>query len=106
MPTPDATQPQRATAEALEPAPETTAQLAIADDPDAQTKPQALPAEASPRPTTKVAEQPPIRVAEKPKPVMMKKVVRVAHRRSFHSAYAQYNSWGWPGGGWGGGYRF
>jgi hypothetical protein len=43
----------------------------------------------------------PTKVAEKPKPVM-KKVVRVAHRRSFRGAYAQNNGWGWVGGGWGG----
>jgi hypothetical protein len=113
-PTPEATQPQRATAEALEPAPEAAVRLAIAEVLVAQTKADVLPVEASPAPTTKVAEKPPTtrvvqkppptRVVEKPKPVVKKKVVRVAHRRSFHGAYAQYN--GGAGGGWGGGYRF
>jgi hypothetical protein len=48
-------------------------------------------------------------MAERAKPVMKKKVVRFAHRRSFHGDYAQYDAWGWPAsgwGGWGGGYRF
>jgi hypothetical protein len=48
-------------------------------------------------------------MAERPKPVVKKKVVHFAHRRSFHDNYAQYNAWGWPGSGWGGwgaGYRF
>jgi hypothetical protein len=46
-------------------------------------------------------------MAERPKPVVKEKVVHFAHRRSFHSDYAQYNAWGFNGwGGWGGGYRF
>jgi len=80
---------------------------AVADVPDVQTKTDGLPAEAAPAPTTKVVEKSkPTRVAEKPKPVVKKKVVRVAHHRSFHGTYAQYSGWGWLGGGWGGGYRF
>jgi hypothetical protein len=58
-------------------------------------------AEAAPAPTTKMAER--------RKPIVKRKVVQVAHRRSFHGAYAQSNGWGWPGGGWGGqgpGFRF
>jgi hypothetical protein len=80
------------------------APLAVADIPEAQT--------AAPAPTTKEAEKPKsTRMAVKSKPVV-KKVVRVAHHRSFHGAYAQNNGWGWFGGGWGGwggqggGYRF
>ena len=93
----DTRQPQLATAEAVAPTPEAAAPPAVSDVP--------LPAEAAPAPTTKMAEKPkPTRVAEKPKPVAKK--VRVAHRRSFHGTYAQYNGWSWPGGGWGGGYRF
>jgi hypothetical protein len=65
---------------------------------DVQAKTDGLTAEAAPALTTKVAE--------KPKPVVKKKVVRVAHHRSFSGAYAQYNGWGWPVGGWGRGYRF
>jgi hypothetical protein len=93
----DTRQPQLATAEAVAPTPEAAAPPAVSDVP--------LPAEAAPAPTTKIAEKPkPTGVAEKPKPVAKK--VRVAHRRSFHGTYAQYNGWSWPGGGWGGGYRF
>jgi hypothetical protein len=94
--TPDNTQPQRATAEAA--APEVAAPLAVADVPEAQTKVEAA---TAPAPTTKVAER--------RKPIVKRKVVQVAHRRSFHGAYAQSNGWGWPGGGWGGqgpGFRF
>ena len=90
-PTFDATQPQQP--EAVAPA----EPLAVADVPEAQT---AAPAAEKPKST---------KVAVKLKPVVKKKVVRVAHHRSFHGAYAQSNGWGWFGGGWGGqggGYRF
>jgi hypothetical protein len=87
-PTPDTSQRQRATAKAGAPAPEAAALLAVADVPEAQTKPDALPSEAAPAPITKMTE--------KPKPVVKKRVEQVAHRSSFRGGYAQ------PGGGWGG----
>ena len=82
--------------------PTPAAPLAVADVPEAQT--------AAPAPITNEAEKPKsTKVAIKLKPVVKKKVVRVARHRSFHGAYAQSNGWGWFGGGWGGqgaGYRF
>jgi hypothetical protein len=92
--TPVTTPPQMVTAEAIAPAPEAVAPPAGADIPDVLTKTDGLPAEAAPAPITKVAEKPtPTRVAEKPKPIV-KKVGWIAHRRSSHRAYAQYNGWG------------
>jgi hypothetical protein len=70
----------------------------------------ALPAELAPGPGTRAAERAKsTKMAERAKPVVKKKVVHFAHRRSVHGDYAQYNAWGWPSsgwGGWGGGYRF
>jgi hypothetical protein len=73
-------------------------------------RPMPLPAEIAPVPGTRAAERAKsTKMAERAKPVVKKKVVHFAHRRSFHGDYAQYDTWGWPGsgwGGWGGGYRF
>jgi hypothetical protein len=102
-PTPNTAPPERAKAEAVAPAPQVAAPLAAAEVPEAQTKADALPAEAAAERAKST------KIAERAKPVVKKKVVHFAHRRSFHGDYAQYNAWGWPGsgwGGWGGGYRF
>jgi hypothetical protein len=87
--------PLRATAEAVAPLPETAAPLTVADVPDAEAKADALPGETAP--AAKATEK----TAEKPKVVAKKKVV-VHRQRNFNGAYAQYNGWGWPGGGGGG----
>jgi hypothetical protein len=109
-PTPDTAPPERAKAEAVTPAPQMAAPLAAAQLPEAQTKADALPAEIAPVPGTRAAERAKsTKMAERAKPVVKKKVVHFAHRRSVHGDYAQYNAWGWPSsgwGGWGGGYRF
>jgi hypothetical protein len=100
-PTPDTAPSERAKAEAVAPGPQAAAPLAAAEVPEAQTKAGALPARAKST-----------RMAERSKPVVKKKAVHFAHRRSSHDDYAQYNAWGWPRsgsggwGGWGGGYRF
>jgi hypothetical protein len=86
-PTLDTSQRRRATANAVAPAPEAVAPLAVTDVPEAQTKPDALQTEAAPALVAKVTE--------KPKLVVKKRVVQVAHRSSFRG-YAQ------PSGGWGG----
>ena len=110
--TPDTAAPERAKAEAeaVAPAPQVAAPLAAAEVPEAQTNADALPAEAAPAPAARAPERAKsTKLAERAKPVVKKKVVHFAHRRSFHGDYAQYNAWGWPGGGWGGwggGYRF
>ena len=107
-PTPDAAPQEWAKADA--PAPQVAAPLAAAEVPEGQTKADALPTELAPGPGAKAAERAKsTKMAERAKPVMKKKVVHFAHRRSFHGDYAQYNAWGWPSsgwGGWGGGYRF
>jgi hypothetical protein len=81
--------------------------------PESQTKADALPAEAAPAPAARAAEQTKsTRMAQRGKPVVKKKVVHFAQRRSSHRDYAQSNGWGWPSsgwgswGGWGGGYHF
>ena len=109
-PTPATAPPERAKAEAVAPAPQVAAPLAAAEVPEAQTKADALTTEPAPAPAARAAERAKsTKMAERAKPVMKKKVVRFAHRRSFHGDYAQYDAWGWPAsgwGGWGGGYRF
>ena len=111
-PTPDTAPPERAKAEAeaVAAAPQAATPLGAAEVPESQTQADALPAEAAPAPAARAAEQTKsTRMAQRAKPVVKKKVVHFAHRRSFHGDYAQYNAWGWPGsswGGWGGGYRF
>jgi len=105
-PTPDAGPPEGASDEAVASAPQVAAPLAAAEVPEAQIKADALPAEAAPVPAARAAER--TKFAEKAKPVVKKKVVHFAHRRSVHGDYAQYNAWGWPSsgwGGWGGGYE-
>jgi len=108
--TPDTAAPEQAKAEAVAPAPQVAAPLATAEVPETQTNAVALPAEAAPAPAARAPERAKsTKLAERAKPVVKKKVVHFAHRRSFHGDYAQYNAWGWPGGGWGGwggGYRF
>jgi len=108
--TPDTAPPERAKAEAVAPAPQVAAPLATAEVPEAQTKADALTTEPAPAPAARAAERAKsTKMAERAKPVMKKKVVHFAHRRSFHGDYAQYDAWGWPAGGWGGwggGYRF
>jgi hypothetical protein len=102
-PTSDTAPPERA--EAIIPVPQMAAPLAQL--PEAQTKADALPAEVAPVPAARAAER--TKSAERAKPVVKKKAVHLAHRRSVHGDYAQYNAWGWPSsgwGGWGGGYRF
>jgi hypothetical protein len=98
---------ERAAAEA----PQAATPLGTAEIPEPQA--DALQAEAAPAPAARAAEQTKsTRTAQRPKPVVKKKVVHFAQRRSFHRDYAQYNAWGWPSsgwgswGGWGGGYRF
>jgi hypothetical protein len=89
-PTPafDTTQPRETEAVA------SAAPSAVADVLEVQTP--------APAPVIEEGEKPrPAKMAEKPKPVV-KKVVRVAHRRSFHGAYDRNNGWGWGGVGWGG----
>jgi hypothetical protein len=109
-PTPDTAPPELAKAEAVTPAPQMAAPLAAAQLPEVQTKADALPAEIAPVPGTRAAERAKsTKMAERAKPVVKKKIVHFAHRRSFHGDYAQYNAWGWPSsgwGGWGGSYRF
>ena len=105
-PTPDTAPPERAKAETVAPAPQVAAPLAAAEVPEAQTKADAPTTEAAPRTAERAKST---KMAERAKPVMKKKVVHFAHRRSFHGDYAQYNAWGWPSGGWGGwggAYRF
>ena len=99
---------ERAAAEAPQ-----TATMGATEVPESQTKADALPAEAAPAPAARTAEQTKsTRMAQRAKPVVKKKVVHFAQRRSSHRDYAQYNAWGWPSsgwgswGGWGGGYRF
>jgi hypothetical protein len=97
-PTPDQ-QPVRATADAVVPPVEATP-LAVADVGDAQAKADPPAAETAPAPARAAS---PVKVAEKPRPVVKKRVAHVEHRRSFGGAYAQYGGWGgW--GGWGGGW--
>ena len=106
-PTPNTAPPEEAKAEAVTPASQMAAPLAAAEVPEAQAKADALPAELAPGPDPKAAER--ATSTKMAKPVVKKKVVHFAHRRSFHGDYAQYNAWGWPSsgwGGWGGGYRF
>jgi hypothetical protein len=82
----------------------------LAQLPEAQTKADAQPAEVAPVPGTRTAERAKsTKMAERAKPAVKKKVVKFTHRRGSHGDYAQYDAWGWPGGGWGGwggGYRF
>ena len=109
-PTPDTAPPERAKAEAVAAAPQAATPLGAAEVPESQTKADALPAEAAPAPAARAAEQTKsTRMAQRAKPVVKKKVVHFAQRRSSHRDYAQYNAWGWPSSGWGswgGGYRF
>jgi len=112
-PTPDTAPPERAKAEAVAAAPQAATPLGAAEVPESQTQADALPAEAAPAPAARAAEQTKsTRMAQRAKPVVKKKVVHFAQRRSSHRDYAQYNAWGWPSsgwgswGGWGGGYRF
>jgi hypothetical protein len=103
-PTPDTAPPGEAKAESVAPAPQVAAPLAAAEVPEAQTKADALPAEAAPVRAVRSAER--TKSAERAKQVVKKKVMHFARRRSVHGDYAQYNAWGWPSGGWGGSYRF
>jgi len=109
-PTPDTAPPERAKAEAVAAAPQAATPLGAAEVPESQTQADALPAEAAPAPAARAAEQTKsTRMAQRAKPVVKKKVVHFAQRRSSHRDYAQYNAWGWPSSGWGswgGGYRF
>ena len=112
-PTPDTARPERAKAEAVAAAPQAATPLGAAEVPESKTQADALPAEAAPAPAARAAEQTKsTRMAQRAKPVVKKKVVHFAQRRSSHRDYAQYNAWGWPSsgwgswGGWGGGYRF
>jgi hypothetical protein len=97
---------ERAAAEA----PQTATPMGATEVPESQTKADALPAEAAPAPAARAAEQTKsTRMAQRAKPVVKKKVVHFAQRRSSRRDYAQYNAWGWPSSGWGswgGGYRF